>query len=466
MMKNSLRRRSSVRFAHRAGARARTRFPIALLLLLAGLAGACSGGTDPEPRGVLRVSASDLDGATSTVTPAGFRIEDVTSFRIQINAGPHLVVDSTFVKVGAIQHEFELVADSYVLLMEAFQAGGVLLYTGAGEATVTPDDTAEVAVDLDPALGTVEFTIGGADSAVVATNATAPLRILIRNNRGQAVAGASIGLTVEPASAGAILFPGAAETGPDGVFLATFDPAGAETDGQIHITVDGFPIGLPPPRRFSVKSPVDVNLSTLSLTNSVRLPADGVSTVDIVVRVVDAAGVPQGGIPLVVRSSRNGPGPNDQHDLISSAQTETDAAGMFRATLRSISSSSLAGDAVITALADGKLLRASASVTYRSVVNSSATRIRVFPTSVPADGVSAAAVEATVLSQTGQPLANVFVQLKTRDDTVFIIQPRTGRTDANGVFRASTTSRVAGNTFIDVIADGLRTSATGFVTFF
>ena len=386
-----------------------------LLLVGAVLAtAACSGGdghSGPEPGGgLLRVSAADLDGGQSGISTAGFQLEDVSTYRIRISAGPRVLIDSTFARTGPIQHEFSLAANSYGIVVEAFQSGDVLLLQGLAEATLAPDDTASVAVDLDPAVGSVEFTVAGQGSAVLPTNGTAPVRVAVRNNRGQPVSGVRVSFGLDPAWAGTIEYASSEETGPDGVLLATFVPARRESEGRMLLALDGIPVGLAAPPRFSVVSAVDANLSTVTVSNSFRLPADGASTAEIRVRVVDSAGVPQAGIPVVVRSSRNRPS-GETIDVIRSSQSFTDAGGEFRAVLSSRSSSNLAGDATITVEADGKHLAAKPTVSFLSVVSASTAKITVQPLVVPAGGTVSAQIVVQITDLFRRPLSGIFVTL-------------------------------------------------------
>lgn len=441
----------------------RAPFPAAVLGPIVALLASCSGGSGPEPSGLLRVAADDLDGPAGGIATSGFDVDDVSSFRVQVNRGPTIVRDTTIVRSGPLAYETDLRPDTYVVLVETFQGGDVLQFTGAGQATVLADDTVDAAVDLDPALGNVAVTIGDASPAVVATNGTAPLRLTVLNSRGQPVPGAALGLSVSPSGAAEIEFSGAAETRADGTFEAVLDPAGVEGDGEIRLTVDGFPVQFPSPARFSVVSPVDVDLSSIELANAVRLPADGASKADITVSVVDVGGVPQAGIPVEVHSSRNGPG--GLLDTIRVDRDETDGTGVVRATLQTTSSSTLAGDAVITVTADSKELTRTGLVTFRSIVSAGDTEISVFPQVVPANGAAAAEITVTVGSTNGTPASDVLVQIETKDNSLFSIQPAQGRTNGQGVFRSRISSTVKTGTVIDVIADGLRTSATGFVLF-
>jgi hypothetical protein len=353
-----------------------------------------------------------------------------------------VVLDSTLVRSGALTLEAELRPDTYVVLVETFQGGDILQFTGVGQATVLADDTVDTAVDLDAALGNVELSIGDASPAVVATNGTAPVRLTVRNSRGQPVPGAGLEFAVTPSGAGEVEFSGTAETRADGTFDAVLDPAGVEGDGEIRLTVDGFPVVFSAAPRFSVVSPVDA---------------------DITVAIVDSGGVPQAGIPVVVRSSRNRPG--DVLDTIRVDRSETDGSGLVQATLQTTSSSTLAGDAVITVSADSKELAQTGLVTFRSIVSAGDTEISVFPQVLPGNGVAAADIVVTVGTTTGAPASEVLVQLETKDNSLFSIQPVEGRTNGQGVFRSRISSTVKTGTVIDVIADGLRTSATGFVLF-
>ncbi|MFN2432288.1 MAG: Ig-like domain-containing protein [Gemmatimonadota bacterium] len=432
--------------------------------LVPALACSSSGSGPDEERGLLRVSASDVDRAGAAAL-AGFEENDVSSFRIQLNAGAHVVVDTTFFGSPAVPHDFTLEPNTYVVLVEAFQSGDVLLFTGADQATVVADDTASVGVDLDPSIGAIQVTIADDTSAVVATNATAPVRVQVRNGRGQPVSGVGVALTVDPASAGSVVFPATAETGADGSLTGTFQPARREGEGRLRLALDGLPLDLAAPATFSVESPVDVGRSTISVANGERVLADGVTEALIEVRIVDADGRPQAGIPVTVVSSRNPTGAGDPVDFIDSDAEFTDAAGRVRATLSTRSSSSLAGDATVTALADGKELSASGRVSFRSLVSTSGTRISTVPVTVRANGSDFSEIVVEVRGTNGLPLADTFVELRTNGILGARLTPGSGRTDRQGLFRSRIVSTTKGSTFVDVIADGLRTSASGFVIF-
>ncbi|HEY7529142.1 MAG TPA: Ig-like domain-containing protein [Gemmatimonadota bacterium] len=439
----------------------RTPLPVEAILLVL-LVSACSGSSGPEPTGLLRVTAADLDGASGALAPSGFEVADVSSFRIQLNRGPTIVVDSTFVRSGGLTQEFELRPDTYVVLVEAFQGDGVLLFTGVGQTALLADDTTDVAVDLDPSLGDVEVAIGDGGAVVVPTNGTAPIRVTVRNSRGQPVAGARLGFSVVPSQAADVRFSGAPETGPEGTFQAVLDPAGFEGQAELRLTVDGIAAELDA-ATFSIVSPVDVQLSEVRVSNGVRLSADGLSAAGIEVTVVDAQGAPLAGIPVVVQSSRNTPG--NLLDRIQLERSETDAAGRVEAALRTSSSSSLAGDATIRVFADGKQLADTGLVTFRSIVDAVGTRVLITPTTLEANGIEAADVLVEVSALDGGPASDVLVQLATKDDSLFRIQPSSTRSNAQGEARFRISSTVATGTFVDVIADGLRTTATGFVLF-
>jgi hypothetical protein len=440
----------------------RNRFALAASVVLGVLAAAgCGDSSAPEEPGLLRLSAADLDHSPPAL--AGFEEDDVTSYRVRILAGPRVLVDSLFPKVGPIQHDFELRPDTYLVEVQGFQGDEVLLLDGAGQATLAPSDTVPLVVDLDPAIGGIVLTIDGQTSAQIATNASAPVRVAVANERGQPVSGAEIEVEVDPEEAGEVVFTGPAQTGPDGTLSGTFLPAGGEFAGELRLVVDGFPVDFATPRSFSIVSPVDPVRSSMVLSNTFRVPADGVSTADIQVQVVDREGNPQAGIPVVVRSSRND---GAEHiDSIHSDQTKTDASGSFAATLTSFSSSNLAGDATIEAVADGKTLATAGTVNFLSIVSATASELEIPQQVVPADGTSFAEVVVTVLGHDDDPLPNVLVQIQTKDDSLFQLQPASGRTNASGVFRSRISSTTKTGTVIDVFADGLKLSAVGFVLF-
>lgn len=439
-----------------------------LLSVACGDGGASGGGGGPvepdEEPAVLRVTASDLDGAAGALSPAGFEVGEVTSYRVRVTSGTVVAIDSSFPGgTVALQREFRVEPNSYLVLVEGFQSGDVLLFSGAERAAVAAGDTAAVRVDLDPSLGAVELTIGGTASAVVPTNGTAPVRAVVRNEDGRPVAGARVDVSVDPASAGEVALDREGETGADGSVTGTFTPVRREGQGRLRVTVDGLAATADEPPSFSIVSPVDAIRSTLTIDNSVFLRADGTSAAEIRVRVVNAAGTPQVGIPIVLRSSRNA-GP-DQMDTIRSDRAETNAAGEFAATLTTTSSSILAGDALITVEADGKRLADTGTISFRSIVSATRVDVSVAPPIVPADGSSTATVEVLVLDTEDQPVTGALVELRTKDDSLFQIRPVSGRSNASGIFRATISSMFDESTVIGVSADGLQVSDSGFVIF-
>jgi hypothetical protein len=199
-----------------------------------------------------------------------------------------------------------------------------------------------------------------------------------------------------------------------------------------------------------------------------RLLADGRTTRGLTVRLVDRAGRPLPGVEVDLASSRNAGG--GAVDRISPARGSTDAGGELRATLTTTSSSTLLGDAVVTARAGGTDLAESVVVQFFSAVSAMATTIACPATAVHVDGSAeeprGARVTATVRDAAGRTLPGVFVELRTRDAALWPVSPASGRTDGGGRFGGAVTSAIANdNTFVDVYADGLKTSAICVVSF-
>ena len=99
-----------------------------------------------------------------------------------------------------------------------------------------------------------------------------------------------------------------------------------------------------------------------------------------------------------------------------------------------------------------------------------ATTIACPATAVHVDGSAeeprGALVTATVRDSAGRTLPGVFVELRTRDAALWPVSPASGRTDGAGRFGGAVTSAIANdNTFVDVYADGLKTSAICVVSF-
>jgi hypothetical protein len=214
---------------------------------------------------------------------------------------------------------------------------------------------------------------------------------------------------------------------------------------------------------------VDPDTSTLTQDGTGRLLSDGKATRKLTVRLVDPSGkrLPQVDVTLV--SSRNG-GPDGLVDRILPERGRTDGSGELEAELSTTSSSTLLGDAIVGASAGGRELAATVTVQFVTPVNTfnstlSCPFASVHVRSSPSEP-RAANLVARVRDAQNRPLPDMLVELRTRDPAVWPVTPPSGRSDANGEFRASVTSdRPNDNTFVDFYADGHKTSSLCVVSF-
>jgi PKD repeat protein len=214
---------------------------------------------------------------------------------------------------------------------------------------------------------------------------------------------------------------------------------------------------------------VDAAGSTLTQDGTARLPSDGKAARKLTVRAVDPRGKPLPGVEVAFASSRNG-GSDGTVDRIQPARGTTGADGTLTAELSTTSSSTLLGDAVIRATAGGRELASAVTVQFVTPVNTfnssltcpfSAVHVRT-STSEPRE----ARIVAQVRDAQNHVLPDMLVEIKTRDPLVWPATPPRGRSDANGEFRTTITSDLAGqNTFVDFYADGHKTSAMCVVSF-
>jgi PKD repeat protein len=214
---------------------------------------------------------------------------------------------------------------------------------------------------------------------------------------------------------------------------------------------------------------VDPSASQVTQDGTGRLLSDGEASRGITVRVVDGQGRALSGVGVELASSRNG-GALGTVDRMQPDRGTTDASGRFTAQLRTSSSSTLLGDAVIRATAGGRQLGSTVTVQFVTPVNTFNSSLTCPFSAVHVRSSRSEPREAVVVAQVrnvqNRPLPGMYVELETRDAALFPVQPPGGRSDANGVFRASITSdRANETTFVDFYADGHKTSAICVVGF-
>ncbi|MFN2432289.1 MAG: Ig-like domain-containing protein, partial [Gemmatimonadota bacterium] len=214
---------------------------------------------------------------------------------------------------------------------------------------------------------------------------------------------------------------------------------------------------------------VDVEGSSLSQSGSGRLRADGSASRLVSLQVVDPSGKPLPAVEVEVASSRNA-GAAGTVDRLSPTRGVTDGLGRFETLFSTTSSSSLLGDAVVGARAGGRELEQTITVQFSSAVSAAASRLSCPLSSVHVEGSTSqpqgARIRATVQDAREQPLAGIHVRLGTRDLGLYRVTPAEGRTDGSGTFEFTVSSDLAGtSTFVDLYADGLKTSAMCTVSF-
>lgn len=217
------------------------------------------------------------------------------------------------------------------------------------------------------------------------------------------------------------------------------------------------------------RPPVDAGRSQLTQNDTGRLLADGRAARRLSLQVVDQQGQPLPGVEVELASSRNA-GSAGIVDQITPVRGVTDAAGRFEAELRTTSSSTLLGDATVSALADGRALAGTVTVQFFSAVDATNTSVTCLETTVHVASSPfeprRAGVQALVHDLEGRPFPDVHVEFRTRDRQDFPVSPPTGRTDAGGVFSSFVSSeRANDNTYVDVYADGLRVADYCLVSF-
>jgi hypothetical protein len=219
-------------------------------------------------------------------------------------------------------------------------------------------------------------------------------------------------------------------------------------------------------REVRVRPDVDPVGSRLWQSESGRLLADGRTARELTVEVRDRAGRALKDVEVELTSSRNA---GSAVDRIEPSRGRTDDAGRLRAAFTTTSSSSLLGDALVQAHAAGTTIDEGVTIQFASAVDAILTSIscpaRAVHVAGSAEEPRGATLTATVRDAAGQALPDVHVEFKTRDTAVWRVDPPFGRSDAAGAFRASIASDVPGNTFVDVYADGLRTSAVCVLVF-
>lgn len=214
---------------------------------------------------------------------------------------------------------------------------------------------------------------------------------------------------------------------------------------------------------------VDERASSLSQNQTDRLLSDGKAARRITVRVVASTGAPISGVEVDLASSRNGAG-NGTVDRMNPERGRTNAAGLFEADFRTNSSSTLFGDAVVTARAAGELLDDTITIQFVTPVNTYMSSLACPFQPVHVVGSPheprEAEITAVVRDVNGDPLADMFVELKTRDPQIWPVTPASGRSNSAGEFRAVVTSEQPNdNTYVDFYADGHKTSAVCVVSF-
>lgn len=190
----------------------------------------------------------------------------------------------------------------------------------------------------------------------------------------------------------------------------------------------------------------------------VTLTADGHSTAVITVRLFDGNSTPVAG-KTVSLSANSG-----AQATIVPAQATTDAGGTasFKVTDATVEALVLTANDVT----DGMPLTTQAGVFFVSPPATSA-GLNVGPTSVPADGQSAATLTVTLTDASGHPSLGKAVRVNSTGHAQ-LVGPANGRTDVNGQIRFSVTDQYAETvtlSAIDITDGALPVPGTGTVTF-
>lgn len=326
--------------------------PALAFLLLA--AAACGGGDGcpscpvPVTDGALRMTIEFDDEARRGLEPAGFRVLDLARIDIEVTGGPKGLQR---LSIGPAQTGAFLVLEpgSYGVTAKAFGEVDLLLFSGDGQVAIAAGDTVDLALEMEPRLGTVTLTVDGQTSGTVEAVAgeDVPFSVVVRNSENRPVPNATIGLRTAVTGYGQVVFAEKNTTDPTGTITGVIR---APFHGALDLVleVDGRPIPSPGATRVEFATGVAAGQSMIvNLERSERpdpgLPlADGGDTYTFTVEVRNAAGEPLSDIPVVGVSSRN-VGVDSDVDIIEPRPGYetgvTDASGRYAFTVRTYTSS-------------------------------------------------------------------------------------------------------------------------------
>lgn len=476
------------------GAPRRLLAPLAVLAL--GVA--CSGGSDdgcptcpppPSETGALRLEIEFDDAAKGGLQPAGFSVSDLERIDLVV-AGTGESITRTL-KPSENRAFFELELGRYVVTATAMGPNDLELFGAVLDVTIAVGDTVDATLEMEPALGTVTFEVGGQTSGTVEAVAGegVPFSVTVRNSQGRPVPGSSVRITRSDPDYGQVLFDGTNETDLQGRVTGLVNAAFSGSL-DLSVEVDRRPIPAPGPTR--VEFVTGVSAAKSSITDVARsgtmlpptggnLVADGQARFEYTVEVRNKNGDPLPGVPVTPTSNRNA-GVDPDVDIIEPANGyesgKTDANGVFRFRVRTFSSSFLFlnGDDrlestngtfvpnVVEVVADGVGID-QRSQTWNSTVHPNLGGLNTSKRFVTANGQDFAVimVDAEKLSQAGGgPVAHAYVEIVTaRGDVlnhVLDITPEPGfdgfRTNAQGEWRGRISSTTTGDVFFGVKVDG------------
>jgi adhesin/invasin len=312
--------------------------------------------------------------------------------------------------------------------------------SGAGIFAATLASSQAEAKHLTATVGaftkTADVTfVAGAPSASTSTLAANPtsltadgsgtstLTFTVRDAQGNPVPSQAISLSSSgTANTG---LPASGTTDAAGVFTATLASTRAESK-----TVSAVAGGVTKTAGVTfVAGPASATTSML-VASPASVPADNASATTLTLTVEDAHGNLVAGQAVSLASS-------GFNNVLSSASGNTDAGGVFTATLRS----STAQTKTVTATV-GVFVETADVVFTVGVPSSAHTSVVASPASVTADGVSTTSLTVTVEDAQGNPVPSQVVSLaSTGSGNIFA--PATGSTNAAGVFSTTLASSVA-----------------------
>jgi adhesin/invasin len=329
------------------------------------------------------------------------------------------------------------------------------IYTGTLSSTVAEEkvvsasvggvsiaQTASVTVLASGTVSAAHSTVVAVPSSIEAGTGIATITVTARDVTGNPVPD----VTVELAATGSgntLSAPGL--TDENGVYTGTLSSTGAG-EKSVSATADG--TGITQSAVVTVTAgAVDAGQSTVVATPTSMAQGGAVATITVTAK--DAFGNPVGGAAVELAATGAG------NTL--SAPGLTDENGVYTGTL----SSTVAGEKVVSATADGTSITQTAAVTVSQVFSAALSTVAAAPGTIEA-GTGSAAITVTVRDANGDPMSGAAVELAATGAGNTLSAP--GLTDENGVYTGTLSSTSAGEKIVAATADGTGITQSAVVT--